>query len=636
MSGNVVIHTEDAVNTLPNGKKSYVPIKSSNGAAHVAVQTDPQNAFKNFNVLEEVVPIASFNTKSTDFLGIKLTVARNTLDQFEVHVQESDKSDWINLSLANTDFTTPNYPVQRSNITAITSIGIGDSFLDLDVSAYHRVMLKAASSSSSFSEVKATAGEGTDLPRRVKNEWGESFNAASSFNASFGAGTIVGDDATGEITITGAVNARAFNSLLVNIKKGEYYAMSWEIVSVTGTITKDTLTAAGAFDEGTSKAVAATVGRNMIVMRATADVTNAEFRFGIGNLAAEPIASTIVAKNYMVQALGKNIDSLGEYVPAGDAAFFDNAKANNWNPLTNMFEEGGAVTKTNVNKIYAGFIVGDSFATSQQEFARETQLQLGFGALHIYAVSGRTLQTIAANIDSYFETNGTPVNYAEATVEYNVPTNMQLPYWGVIQGGVNDISAATSADNSPISAMMSAFITIHNKFKSFGMKTIAINVAPHAGASGFDLTGFDQLQTVQWNGWLKDYCATNSIGYVDIYKALENPAKATFLSDGVAVTGTHDGLAAASILTDTGATFVPNALIGTVISNTTDGSTGTITANTATTITATLAGGTNDWDVSDAYSIPVFDSQDTDGLHPGLEGSRIIARLLATDVMKLV
>ena len=68
--------------------------------------------------------------------------------------------------------------------------------------------------------------------------------------------------------------------------------------------------------------------------------------------------------------------------------------------------------------------------------------------------------------------------------------------------------------------------------------------------------------------------------------------------------GTHDGANNASVLTDSTASWTTNAFIGAKLTNTTDGSNGIITANTATTITATLAGGTdNDWDTSDAYVI---------------------------------
>ena len=69
-------------------------------------------------------------------------------------------------------------------------------------------------------------------------------------------------------------------------------------------------------------------------------------------------------------------------------------------------------------------------------------------------------------------------------------------------------------------------------------------------------------------------------------------------------TGTHDGASDSATLSDSGAAWTINAFVGLTVINTTDGSRGVITANTATTITATLAGGTdNDWDASDAYRI---------------------------------
>jgi len=77
--------------------------------------------------------------------------------------------------------------------------------------------------------------------------------------------------------------------------------------------------------------------------------------------------------------------------------------------------------------------------------------------------------------------------------------------------------------------------------------------------------------------------------------------------------GAHDGSANASVLTDTDAGFDVNQFVGYTISNTTDGSSGTITANTASTVTATLTGGTdNDWDVGDAYTIAAEPTEDSD------------------------
>lgn len=69
-------------------------------------------------------------------------------------------------------------------------------------------------------------------------------------------------------------------------------------------------------------------------------------------------------------------------------------------------------------------------------------------------------------------------------------------------------------------------------------------------------------------------------------------------------TGTHTGAGDAATLTDSAASFVVDELIGTIIYNTTDGSSCTITDNDATTVTCTLSGGTdNDWDNGDAYSV---------------------------------
>jgi type IV pilus assembly protein PilY1 len=72
----------------------------------------------------------------------------------------------------------------------------------------------------------------------------------------------------------------------------------------------------------------------------------------------------------------------------------------------------------------------------------------------------------------------------------------------------------------------------------------------------------------------------------------------------VEVAGSHTGSNDAVMLTDENADFVNDGIeTGDLIFNTTDGSYGSITAVTATTISATLAGGSdNDWDKDDAYT----------------------------------
>jgi len=68
--------------------------------------------------------------------------------------------------------------------------------------------------------------------------------------------------------------------------------------------------------------------------------------------------------------------------------------------------------------------------------------------------------------------------------------------------------------------------------------------------------------------------------------------------------GTDSSSVNAAFLTDGSAPFVAGGLVGSTVHNITDGSSGWVTANTATTVTATLSGGTeNDWDSGDQYSV---------------------------------
>ena len=68
--------------------------------------------------------------------------------------------------------------------------------------------------------------------------------------------------------------------------------------------------------------------------------------------------------------------------------------------------------------------------------------------------------------------------------------------------------------------------------------------------------------------------------------------------------GIHTTGASAAALVDSSEPWIAGELEGMQVFNQTDGSSGFITANTIDTVTATLAGGTdNDWDVNDVYEI---------------------------------
>ncbi len=107
---------------------------------------------------ETITAVASFSTEGIDRIGIQMKVISNLLDQFEIHVKYGKDGDYINLGLVNADFTTPNHPVVKSNITSLINIPVGEATCELDVSSYYAVQLWAASGSVSGSDLIINGG----------------------------------------------------------------------------------------------------------------------------------------------------------------------------------------------------------------------------------------------------------------------------------------------------------------------------------------------------------------------------------------------------------------------------------------------------------------------------------------------
>jgi len=99
--------------------------------------------------------------------------------------------------------------------------------------------------------------------------------------------------------------------------------------------------------------------------------------------------------------------------------------------------------------------------------------------------------------------------------------------------------------------------------------------------------------------------------------------------------GTHTGGMGVAMLTDDNAHFrIPNGLVGLTIYNDTDGSSGVITGNTETTVTAVLAGGTNNvWNTGDTYTIngAGYDTEDFDTWDPGFAAGTFIRQTKVYD-----
>jgi len=99
--------------------------------------------------------------------------------------------------------------------------------------------------------------------------------------------------------------------------------------------------------------------------------------------------------------------------------------------------------------------------------------------------------------------------------------------------------------------------------------------------------------------------------------------------------GTHTGADGAAALTDAEAHFVADELVGLTVKNLPDGSSGVITANTGTVVTAALGGGTNnDWDGDDAYTIEGagYDTEDWDSFTPAFGAGSSIRQTKHYDV----
>lgn len=142
---------------------------------------------------------------------------------------------------------------------------------------------------------------------------------------------------------------------------------------------------------------------------------------------------------------------------------------------------------------------------------------------------------------------------------------------------------------------------------------------------------------------IKTPCQGASI-IIDIEKSTDGTSWSSIFDEPF-VSGTHDGLDNASTLTDSSAGFppdtyvdgdlVPSAYRGLVIDNSSDGSSGTISAvSSATNLSVTLTGGDNDWDTGDGYTIAVAGGIEP-GEHIGAGGTPTATELNQGNLLRL-
>lgn len=204
--------------------------------------------------------------------------------------------------------------------------------------------------------------------------------------------------------------------------------------------------------------------------------------------------------------------------------------------------------------------------------------------------------------NSVIKTNDATLQFAIAVITGHI---------GVQVANLKLLGAGTAAESAPLSSA-------------------AIGVNTNAAATAYEMSypdiqiGRFRCENVWFDNWLtaisnnhsdEGYAVGNlftrtrgiSAGYG--YGITSSGSRCTYAfnvfdNNEISGLGSHNGSANASTLTDLTKGWETDVWVGKTLHNLTDGSSGTITANTATTITATLSGGSeNDWDVDDEYEV---------------------------------
>lgn len=274
---------------------------------------------------------------------------------------------------------------------------------------------------------------------------------------------------------------------------------------------------------------------------------------------------------------------------------------------------------------------GSSFTSSKSVSCRFTSLKGVSGAgigLTFRAAVGCYFEDIRGRLNGFtgivftFFTNSDTTTHVPSTA--NTITNIDGDANGT-DAGANSLNAfGVLCDKDPNgrraaygNSFTGGFVQ-ENQFS--GVRDFGDNIWNDVWA---EKNGIDSGSTQQYNFWdsgpqgsiilrgrnqgagvLRKLYVDGAVDAPTTKNVIFNGALQTDIQYEVTIPGTHTGSSNAVTLTDTSKAWRINALTGKVITNTTDGSTATITSNTEQTISGTLSGGTDDdWDTSDAYTI---------------------------------
>lgn len=200
------------------------------------------------------------------------------------------------------------------------------------------------------------------------------------------------------------------------------------------------------------------------------------------------------------------------------------------------------------------------------------------------AVQGAGSVTISPT-DNISDTNAVNItsvdSWSDTSIQLDIPPTISLLYGDIYFFVTND-----SAESNATGFMTTLEPPAGRQFET-------LFVAPSDSSTSLvgGLTIESEADQVEWQT-LSD---NNGMVDVDI-----NGEFTIRYQDG----NYHDGSGNAATLSDSKQNWETNQWVGATLTNVTDGSTATVTANTSTTITGTLSGGTdNDWDLNDQYTV---------------------------------
>jgi len=364
---------------------------------------------------------------------------------------------------------------------------------------------------------------------------------------------------TGVIDLISGSSGRSCVSNTLVLAAGQWYCMSFEVVSFSGLTTSNSgflFTVApdtGDSIIGEADIVAGGVGRYACVFMDTVGASLI-YRLGVGPT-SNATGKQLQIKNIMWEPI--DISAGGypseytypQYPIAFNRSNFTAIGANQ--KVTDSFGPSYEVDKGS-----AILIFGDSRSDGNNDIGEALSLAMGInGASYTHASGGwKTSDIIGPTVFGTFSNDidkalaGTLLRRTFSTggdeQQSDYQPNQLAPDVVVLcNTGVNDISVGT-ADNLTIDSAMENIVVICDKIVASGKTPALTEITPWNANAGFSETNGDQIQTWGLNRRIKEYALAKGYIFIPLYSQLADSTDPDKLSDGLGTTPNYsaDGL----------------------------------------------------------------------------------------------